>query len=115
MPNACYIGFTGTPLMNRDRATAEQFGGLIHTYTIDDAVADKAVVPLLYEGRHALQEVNKEAIDKWFDRVCELEDDGWIQFDGKFLRLTPAGWLLANSVTEELLWPTLLSTSEATP
>jgi len=71
MPNACYIGFTGTPLMNRDRATAEQFGGLIHTYTIDDAVADRAVVPLLYEGRHALQEVNKEAIDKWFDRVCE--------------------------------------------
>ncbi len=71
MPNACYIGFTGTPLMKRDRATAEQFGGLIHTYTIDDAVADKAVVPLLYEGRHALQEVNKEAIDQWFDRVCE--------------------------------------------
>jgi len=71
MPDACYIGFTGTPLMKRDRATAQQFGGLIHTYTIDNAVADKAVVPLLYEGRHALQEVNKEAIDQWFDRVCE--------------------------------------------
>lgn len=52
---------------------------------------------------------------EWFDRVCELEDAGWIQFDGKFLRLTPSGWLLANGVTEELLWPTLLSTSEATP
>lgn len=50
----------------------------------------------------------------WFDRVCDLEDAGWIQFDGKFLRLTPAGWLLASSVTEELLWPNLLSTSEAT-
>jgi oxygen-independent coproporphyrinogen III oxidase len=51
----------------------------------------------------------------WFERVCELEDAGWIQFDGKCLRLTSSGWLLANGVTEELLWPTLLSTSEATP
>ncbi|HLH30193.1 MAG TPA: radical SAM family heme chaperone HemW [Terriglobia bacterium] len=45
---------------------------------------------------------------EWFDRVCDLEDAGWIQFDGKFLRLTPAGCLLANGVTEELLWPNLL-------
>ena len=52
---------------------------------------------------------------EWFGRVCDLEDAGWIQFDGKLLRLTPAGCLLANSVTEELLWPTLLSISEATP
>ena len=52
---------------------------------------------------------------QWFDRVCELEDAGWIQFDGRCLRLTPSGWLLANGITEELLWPNLLSTSEATP
>jgi putative oxygen-independent coproporphyrinogen III oxidase len=45
----------------------------------------------------------------WFDRVCELEDNGWVQFDGKCLKLTPAGWLLANGITEELLWPNLLS------
>lgn len=51
----------------------------------------------------------------WFERVCELEDSGLVQFDGKVLKLTPAGWLLANGITEELLWPTLLSTSEATP
>ena len=43
----------------------------------------------------------------WFDRVCDLEDAGWIQFDGRFLKLTPAGWLLANGITEELLWPNL--------
>jgi oxygen-independent coproporphyrinogen-3 oxidase len=49
----------------------------------------------------------------WFDHVCELEDAGWLQFDGKVLRLTPSGWLVANGVTEELLWPTLLSISEA--
>src|SRR5262245_13444264 len=51
---------------------------------------------------------------EWFDRVCNLEDAGWIQFDGRNLKLTPAGWLLANGITEELLWPNLLSTSEAT-
>jgi len=51
---------------------------------------------------------------QWFDRVCEFEDAGWIQFDGKTLKLTPAGWLLAGGITEELLWPSLLSTSEAT-
>jgi oxygen-independent coproporphyrinogen-3 oxidase len=52
---------------------------------------------------------------EWFDLVCELEDAGWIQFDGKVLKLTSSGWLVANGVTEELLWPTLLSISEATP
>jgi oxygen-independent coproporphyrinogen III oxidase len=51
---------------------------------------------------------------EWFDRVCNLEDAGWIRFDGRNLKLTPAGWLLANGITEELLWPNLLSTSEAT-
>jgi oxygen-independent coproporphyrinogen III oxidase len=51
---------------------------------------------------------------EWFDRICELEDAGWVQFDGKVLKLTPDGWLVANGVTEELLWPNLLSISEAT-
>src|SRR5436190_7069095 len=50
----------------------------------------------------------------WFNQVCDLEDAGWVQFDGRRLKLTPSGWLLANSITEELLWPNLLSTSEAT-
>jgi len=61
------------------------------------------------------QELRFRYPQQWFDRVCDLEDAGWIQFDGKVLRLTPAGWLLANGITEELLWPPLLSTSEATP
>ena len=51
---------------------------------------------------------------EWFDRISDLEDAGWIQFDGRMLRLTSAGWLLANSLTGELLWPMLSSTSEAT-
>ena len=41
--------------------------------------------------------------NEWFDRVGDLEDAGWIQFDGKRLRLTPAGWMVATGVTEELL------------
>ena len=41
--------------------------------------------------------------DKWFDRLGDLEDAGWIQFDGKRLRLTPAGWMVATGVAEELL------------
>src|SRR5690606_30773602 len=68
LPNACYIGFTGTPLMKKEKSTAEKFGGFIKeaTYTIRDAVEDESVVPLLYEGRHVLQEVNKKAVDKMF-------------------------------------------------
>ncbi|HEY9746110.1 MAG TPA: HsdR family type I site-specific deoxyribonuclease, partial [Oculatellaceae cyanobacterium] len=70
-PNACYLGFTGTPLMKKEKSTFDKFGGIIDKYTIDQAVKDGAVVPLLYEGRHSEQEVNKDAIDTWFDRVCQ--------------------------------------------
>jgi type I restriction enzyme R subunit len=69
LSNACYIGFTGTPLKKKDKNTAAKFGGLIDAYPIDQAVKDKAVVPLLYEGRHVLQEVDQKAIDTWFERV----------------------------------------------
>ena len=68
LPNACYIGFTGTPVMKKNKDTVDQFGGMIDTYTIDEAVADKAVVELLYEGRHVHQVVNKDEMDKWFER-----------------------------------------------
>jgi type I restriction enzyme R subunit len=68
-PRGCYIGFTGTPLMKKDKNTAQRFGGIIDKYTIDQAVRDKAVVPLLYEGRHTVQEVQEKPIDSWFERV----------------------------------------------
>ena len=71
MPNACFIGFTGTPVLKKDKNTLERFGGLIDTYTIEQAVKDKAVVPLLYEGRHVDQKVDRESVDAWFDRVTE--------------------------------------------
>lgn len=71
LPNACYIGFTGTPVMKKDRNTVERFGGMIDTYTIREAVDDKAVVPLLYEGRDVPQYVDAEAVDRWFERVTD--------------------------------------------
>jgi type I restriction enzyme R subunit len=69
LPNACYLGFTGTPLLKREKNTLHTFGGLIHKYTIDEAVADEAVVPLLYEGRLVEQEVTGKVIDKWFEKI----------------------------------------------
>jgi type I restriction enzyme R subunit len=69
-PYACYLGFTGTPILRADKSTAAKFGGIIDVYAIDQAVRDKAVVPLLYEGRHVEQRVDATAIDAWFERVC---------------------------------------------
>jgi len=67
-PNACYIGFTGTPLLTREKSDVAKFGGVIHTYAINQAVADGAIVPLLYEGRMVELEQNQSAIDIWFER-----------------------------------------------
>ena len=70
MKPACFIAFTGTPIMKKDRDTYVQFGGLIEpVYTIAHAVEDKAVVPLIYEGRHVPQTVEKEQIDGWFEKL----------------------------------------------
>ena len=71
LPNACFIAMTGTPLFKKDKSTAEKFGGLIDAYTVDQAVMDKAVVPLLYEGRLALQNVNASPIDTFFGMVSD--------------------------------------------
>ncbi len=85
LPNACYIGFTGTPVMKKDKNTVEKFGGLIDTYTIDRAVADKAVVPLLYEGRHVEQHVDAHGIDAWFERItADLSDEQTADLKKKF-------------------------------
>lgn len=72
---ACYIGFTGTPLFKKEKSSLDRFGRFIHTYTIDKAVADEAVVRLLYEGRMVEQSVKRELIDEhlnWITR--ELTD-----------------------------------------
>lgn len=86
-PNAAFVAFTGTPLMKKEKSTAGQFGGIIPgtVYTIADAVEDKAVVPLLYEGRHNIMEVNEAPLDNYFDRVSEsLSDYGKAALKRKF-------------------------------
>jgi len=71
LKGACFIAFTGTPLAkSAKKNTFAQFGDLFQPpYTISRAVEDNAVVPLLYEARHVPQEVDKKAIDGWFEKM----------------------------------------------
>jgi len=71
LKRACFVAFTGTPLAkSAKRNTFVQFGELFTPpYTIARAVADKAVVPLLYEARHVPQAVERAAIDGWFEKL----------------------------------------------
>ena len=87
LPNACYIGFTGTPLLKKDKTTAKKFGGFIHKYTMNQAVKDGAVVPLLYEGRMSELRGDKDQIDKWFERITTgLTDQQKADLKKKFNR-----------------------------
>ena len=86
-PNACYIGFTGTPLLTREKSDVAKFGGVIHTYAIDQAVRDGAIVPLLYEGRMVELEQNQAAIDIWFERHTQgLTDQQKADLKRKYAR-----------------------------
>ncbi len=70
LPNAAFIAFTGTPLLKEDKTT-NKFGSIIHAYTMQRAVEDKMVTPLLYEERRPELMVNDRAIDSWFERITE--------------------------------------------
>ena len=86
-PNACYIGFTGTPLLKKEKSTATKFGGFIHSYPMRQAVEDKAVTPILYEGRMSELHGDQKAIDKWFDRITkDLSDEQKADLKKKFRR-----------------------------
>jgi type I restriction enzyme R subunit len=68
-PHACYLGFTGTPLLKKEKNNFTKFGELVEPhYSITQAVEDGAVVPLLYEGRHVEMTQNRTAVDLWFER-----------------------------------------------
>ena len=88
LPLACYIGFTGTPLLKREKNSFAKFGGEIHRYTIDDAVKDGAVLPLLYEGRYVGQEVlDPEGLTMKFDLISrELGDEAKRDLQQKWAR-----------------------------
>jgi type I restriction enzyme, R subunit len=69
LPDAVFIGFTGTPLLKKDKQTTlELFGSYIHTYKFDEAVADGVVLDLRYEAREIDQEITSQRrIDEWFE------------------------------------------------
>ncbi len=70
LPKAAFIAFTGTPLLKDDK-TENKFGSIIHSYTMQQAVEDKTVTPLLYEERIADLNVSDKAIDAWFNRITD--------------------------------------------
>jgi type I restriction enzyme R subunit len=77
LPQAVFIGFTGTPLLKADkRKSIEVFGSYIHTYKFDEAVKDKVVLDLRYEARNIDQHITSQSrIDQWFDaKTRELTD-----------------------------------------
>lgn len=69
LPNAMFIGFTGTPLLKKDKQSSiEVFGTYIHTYKFDEAVKDKVVLDLRYEARDVDQNItSQDKIDQWFN------------------------------------------------
>ncbi len=68
LPNAAFIAFTGTPLLKEDK-TRNKFGPILHAYTMQDAIEDGAVTPLVYEERKPVVDINDAAIDAWFDKI----------------------------------------------
>lgn len=77
LPNASFVGFTGTPIVSQDRSTPAIFGSYIDVYDIQRAVEDKATVPIYYEARLAkldLKETERPKIDPQFEEVTEGEE-----------------------------------------
>ena len=73
MPNAVFIGFTGTPLLKKDKQTTiEVFGKYIHTYKFSEGVEDGVILDLVYEARDINQRlISQESVDEWFELVSK--------------------------------------------
>lgn len=74
LPKAAYIAFTGTPLL-KDEKTANKFGPIVHAYTMQRAVEDETVAPLLYEERVPELDINEEAVNRWFEKITSNLSD----------------------------------------
>ncbi|HQI18672.1 MAG TPA: HsdR family type I site-specific deoxyribonuclease, partial [Leptospiraceae bacterium] len=79
LPNAVFIGFTGTPLLKKDAATTlEVFGKYIHTYKFNEAVQDQVVLDLVYEARDVDQRLTSvEKVDYWFEESSRRLKNKW--------------------------------------
>ena len=71
LPKACQIGFTGTPLMKREKSSERKFGGIIDAYTISEAEADGVVLPLIYQPRFVEQRVQQDLLDRFYDHITQ--------------------------------------------
>ncbi|KTG28626.1 type I restriction endonuclease subunit R, partial [Haloferax profundi] len=76
LPNAYYVGFTGTPIEKKERDTRRTFGNYIDTYTIDQSLEDDTTVEILYQGRLADIHLEGANLDRIFDRVFAEYDEG---------------------------------------
>ncbi len=65
-PNACYIWFTGTPIMKNEKNKLRELGDFIHKYTVNDGINDKTIVPIVYESRFIFSN-----LDKWFEEITK--------------------------------------------
>jgi type I restriction enzyme R subunit len=75
LPNATFVGFTGTPVERDDKDTRAVFGEYVSIYDIQDAVDDGATVPIYYESRLAKLDINRAEIEQLSDQVEEVFED----------------------------------------
>ncbi len=68
LPRASYVAFTGTPLLKKEK-TANKFGPIVHAYTMQRAVEDETVSPLLYEERVPELTISEGAVNRWFEKI----------------------------------------------
>jgi type I restriction enzyme R subunit len=68
LPRAAYVAFTGTPLLKKEK-TGNKFGPIVHAYTMQRAVEDGTVAPLLYEERVPELTINEDAVNRWFEKI----------------------------------------------
>ena len=78
-PNATYIGFTGTPVENKDRSTTNVFGDIIDTYDMTQAIMDGSTVPIMYESRMARVGLNQRILDEIDDYYNYLESEEGVE------------------------------------
>ena len=104
LPDAVFIGFTGTPLLKQDAQTSlEVFGGYIHTYKFSEAVEDGVVLDLVYEARDIDQRLGSETrIDAWFESKTKALND-WQKAELKKQWSTMQNVLSARSRMERVV------------
>jgi type I restriction enzyme R subunit len=84
LPNACQIAFTGTPLMKKEKTSASKFGGIIDTYTISEAEADGAILPLIYQAMFVDMHTHANLLDEFYERITEpMTEDQRKDFEKK--------------------------------